>query len=191
MDNSSNQNKQDDFQLNFVETREPAELILCLVIASIYLGLGRYCWNNLLLTKDWKLFFNVEGFFISIALLLILIGLRPYLGPSRLQISSKGIKYIGPYWLQRKTVNWEQIIRLYISNELVILLYKPSPDRKRIWPLFIFSIYLAEQEKLGAAIKKYCPVESVEMSSPALLSYIIFFIICFILIIWVAEILIS
>ncbi len=148
--------------------------MFCLIIASIYLGLGRYCWTSLLLAKNWKLFFNVEGFFISIALILILIGLRPYIGPSRLQISSKGVKYIGPYWLQRKTVNWQQIVRLYISNELVIILYKPSPDRKRIWPLVIFSMYLADQEDIGPAIQKYCPVEAVAMSSPALLSYVSF-----------------
>jgi hypothetical protein len=190
MDNPPEQNKPNIPQLNFVEEREPAELIFCLIIASMYLGLGRYCWNNLLLAHNWKLFFNVEGFFISIALLLILIGLRPYIGPSRLQVSTKGVKYIGPYWLQRKTVNWEQIVRLYISNELVIILYKPWPNRRRIWPLFIFSMYLTEQEKVGSAIKKYCPVEAIEMSSPALLSYISFFVFCFLLIIWVAEMLI-
>ena len=165
-------------------------MIFCLIIASMYLGLGKYCWNALLLTKNWKLLFNVEGFFISIALLLILIGLRPYLGPSRLQISSKGVKYIGPYWLQRKTVNWAQIVRLYISNELVIILYKPSPDRKRIWPLVIFSMYLADQERIGPAIQSYSPITAVEMSSPTLLSYVAFFVACFILIIWVAEMLI-
>lgn len=191
MDDKSGQDKQSITQLNFVEEREPAELVFCLIIASMYLGLGKYCWTSLLLTRNWKLFLNVEGFFTSIALLLILIGLRPYIGPSRLQISSKGVKYIGPYWLQRKTVNWEQIVRLYISNELVIILYKPWPDRKRIWPLVIFSMYLTDQEKIGPAIEKYCPVRSVAMSSPALLSYISFFIACFILIIWVAEMLIG
>ena len=106
-------------QDNFVESKEPSELLMCLVLASAYLGLAKYCWTPLLLAKDWKLLFNIEGFFLAIALLAILIGFRPYLTPSSLQVSKYGIKYRGPYWPQRKTVNWRQVTKIYLSPELI------------------------------------------------------------------------
>ena len=69
---------------------------MCLVLASAYLGLAKYCWTPLLLAKDWRLLFNIEGFFLAVALLSILVGLRPYMTPSSLQLSNRGIKYRGP-----------------------------------------------------------------------------------------------
>jgi hypothetical protein len=183
--------EQNDSQFNFVEAREPSELIMCLILAAAYLGLAKYCWAPLLLSKNWKLLINVEGFLVTIALLSIVIGLRPYLSPSSLQISGKGIKYRGPYWPQRKTVNWDQVLRLYLSPELVIVLYRPVPDRKKSWYLLIPSIYLADRDQIGPAIGKLSPIEPIVMTSPALISRLTLAGIFFLLIIWVLEMLIT
>jgi hypothetical protein len=180
-----------DSQHNFVEAREPSELVMCLVLAAAYLGLAKYCWMPLMLTKNWRLLFNVEGFFLSVALLAILLGVRPYLNPSSLQISSKGLKYLGPYWPRRKTVNWDQVLRLYLSSEIIIVLYKPDPNRKRTWPLVIASIYLAEREKIAQSILEYCPIEPIIMTSPALISRIAFAVSFFLVVIWLLELVIT
>jgi hypothetical protein len=186
-----NRSELNEAQYNFVEAREPSELIMCLILASAYLGLAKYCWAPLLLAKNWKLLINVEGFLGTISLLSIFIGLRPYISPSSLQISSKGIKYRGPYWPQRKTVNWEQVLRLYVSSELIIVLYRPAPTRKRTWPLVIPSIYLADREQIAQAIAKLSPIEPIVMTSPALVSRVTFAFLFFLLVVWVLEMLIS
>jgi hypothetical protein len=180
-----------DSQANFVEVREPSELIMCLILASAYLGLAKYCWLPLMLSKSWKLLINVEGFLVTISLLAILVGIRPYLGPSSLQISSKGVKYRGPYWPRRKSVNWEQVIRLYVSPELVILLYRPTPNRKRTWWLVIPSIYLADRNQIPQAVSQYSPLEPTIMTSPALVSRITFGILFIVIVVWLLEMLIK
>lgn len=182
--------EEDDSQENFVESRDPTELVLCLVLASCYLGLAKYCWQPLLMAQNWKLLFNVEGFFATIALVAILVGLRPYLSPSSLQLSNRGIKYRGPYWPQRKTVNWSQVKSLYISPELIIILYHPKETSKRVWPLLIASIYLSNREKIGYAFQKFCPITPVIMSSPALVSRLAIALAFLVVIIWILEMMI-
>jgi len=183
--------EQSDSQFNFVEAREPTELIMCLILASAYLGLAKYCWGHLLLSKNWKLLINTEGFLVTISFISIFIGIRPYLSPSSLQISNKGIKYRGPYWPRRKTVNWEQVLRLYVSSELIIVLYRPTPNRKRSWWLLIPCIYLADRDQVAQAIAKLCPIEPIVMTSPALLSRVTFALLFFLTVIWVLEMLIN
>jgi hypothetical protein len=180
-----------DSQRNFVEAREPSELVLCLVLAAAFLGLAKYCWPGLLLVKNWKMLFNVEGFFLSVALLALLIGLRPYLNPSSLQINRRGLKYLGPYWPRRKTVNWEQVLRLYVSSEVIIILYRPNPKRKQTWPLIIASIYLSDSEQIGKAIREYCPIEPIIMTSPALISRITLIVFFLLVVLWLLELIIS
>jgi len=171
-------------QDNFVEAKEPSELIFCLLLASAYLGLAKFCWSPLFLTHNWKLLLNVEGFFVTVATIAFLIGLRPYTAPSRLQLSNRGIKYRGPYWTQRKTVNWEQVANVYLSPELILVLYKPNLESKRIWPLAILSIYLAEREQVIKSFLKYCPVQPIMMKSPALVSWILLGLVLFIVVVW-------
>lgn len=173
-----------DAQDNFVEGKEPSELIFCLLLASAYLGLAKFCWTPLYQTKSWKLLFNVEGFFVTVAVIAILIGARPYTAPSSLQISSRGIKYRGPYWIQRKTVNWEQVTRVYLSPELILVMYRPNPEKKRVWAMPILSIYLAERDQVVKSFLKYCPIEAKMMKSPAMVSWIILFTLLFVLVVW-------
>jgi hypothetical protein len=157
---------EDESQDNFVESRDPTELVMCIILSSAYAGLAKYCWEPLRQTENWRLLVNVEGFFLTIALLSFLVGLRPYLSPCSLQLSNKGIKYRGPYWPQRKTVNWSQVFRLYMSPELIVVLYHPSKKNKGIWPLIIQSVYLSDREKIEQSILKYSPVEAVLLSNP-------------------------
>jgi hypothetical protein len=178
-------------QDNFVESKEPSELLMCLILASAYLGLAKYCWTPLLLAKDWKLLFNIEGFFLAIAGLAILIGLRPYLTPSALQVSKFGIKYRGPYWPQRKTVNWKQVTKLYLSPELIVALYHPKEGSRKVWPLIIPIIYLSDRERIAKVFIKYSPISPVILSSPALISRIIVILGFLAVIIWVLELLIQ
>lgn len=175
---------ENEAQDNFVEGREPSELVFCLLLASAYLGLAKFCWQPLYMTKNWKLLFNVEGFFVTVALVAILIGARPYTAPSSLQLSHRGIKYRGPYWIQRKTVNWDQVSRVYLSPELIMVLYRPNEKSKRIWPMPILSIYLAERDQVVKSFLKYCPIPPVMMRSPALVSWILLFGALFVLVIW-------
>lgn len=153
-------------QDNFVEKRDPAELAMCIILAAIYLGLARYCWTALLDAHQMRLLFNIVGFFCTIASLSLVIGLRPYISPCSLQLSGKGIKYRGPYWPQRKTVNWDQVFRVYLSPELIVVLYHPLANNKSMWPLLIQSIYLAEKDNVPKAILKYCPVEPIMLAGP-------------------------
>ena len=177
-------------QDNFVEAKEPSEMLMCLVLASAYLGLAKYCWTPLLLAKDWRLLFNIEGFFLAVALLSILVGLRPYMTPSSLQLSNRGIKYRGPYWPQRKTVNWSQVNKVYLSPELILVLYHPDPKKKRLWPLIIPSIYLADRERIAKVFIRYSPIEAVILSSPALVSRIAMILLFLAVVIWLLEMLI-
>lgn len=178
---------EDDWQENFVEHKDPTELIMCFILASAYIGLAKFCWVPLLLNKNWKLLFNVEGFFITIAALAILIGLRPYVSPSSLQLSSKGIKYRGPYSPYRKTVNWQQVFKVYLSPEVTIVLYKPDLKGKRIWPMIIASLYLTDRERIGRLFIKHCPISPSIMTSPTFFSRLIFGVLFFIVIIWLLE----
>jgi hypothetical protein len=178
-------------QDNFVESKEPSELLMCLVLASAYLGLAKYCWTPLLLAKDWKLLINIEGFFLSIALLSILVGLRPFLTPSSLQLSHHGLKYRGPYWPQRKSVNWSQIFKVYLSPELIIVLYHPQPGKKRLWPLIIPSIYLADRDRIAKVFQRYSPIEAIILASPALISRLVMVLLFLAAVIWLLEMLIT
>jgi len=36
---------------------------MCVILASAYLGLAKYCWEPLRTADNWKLWINVEGFF--------------------------------------------------------------------------------------------------------------------------------
>ncbi|MBN9395572.1 MAG: hypothetical protein J0H83_10040 [Candidatus Melainabacteria bacterium] len=188
--NESTESAEGDAQDNFVEHKEPSELLMCLILASAYLGLAKYCWSPLYLTGDIKLFVNIEGFFLAIAVLSILVGLRPYLTPSSLQLSRFGIKYRGPYWPQRKTVNWNQVKKVYLSPELIIVLYHPIIGRKRLWPLIIPSIYLSDRERLAKVFIKYSPIKAEILSSPALVSRVIMILLFLAIVIWLLEMLI-
>jgi hypothetical protein len=179
-----------DPQDNFMEARDPAELMMCFILAAAYLGLAKYCWQLLLLVTNWKLLVNVEGFFITIAVLSILLGLRPYISPSSLQLSRKGIKYRAPYWPQRKTINWEQVVQIYISPELIVVVHKPQPNKKRLLPMLITSIYLADRDKIPRAVLKYCPITPVVMTSPHLFSRILLGLGFLAIVIWMLEMLI-
>ncbi|MBS1997231.1 MAG: hypothetical protein JSS86_13015, partial [Cyanobacteria bacterium SZAS LIN-2] len=122
--------------------------------------------------------------------LAILIGLRPYLTPSALQVSKYGIKYRGPYWPQRKTVNWKQVTRLYLSPELIIALYHPEVGKRRLWLLLIPIVYLSDRERIAKVFIKYSPIKAIILSSPALISRIIILLAFLAVIIWVLEMLI-
>jgi hypothetical protein len=178
-------------QDTYFENRDPTEIGMCVILASAYLGLAKYCWEPLRTADNWKLWVNVEGFFITIALVALMVGLRPYLSPSSLQISSRGIKYRGPYWLWRKTVNWEQVVQIYVSSELLIILYKPKLDSQRQWPMLIASVYLADKENIPETINRYCPVTPTIMTNPAIYSRIAMGCLFLILVLWILELLMN
>ncbi len=184
MSTASESDQENEAQDNFVEGKEPSELVFCLLLASAYLGLAKFCWMPLFKTQNWKLLVNVEGFFVATALVAIVIGARPYMAPSSLQISHRGIKYRGAYWTQRRTVNWDQVSRVYLSPELILVLYRPNPNSKRIWFMPIFSIYLAERQNIVKSFIKYCPIQPIMMKGPALISWIILGFIIGLLVIW-------
>ena len=178
-----------DLQDNYVENKEPAELMFCVILSASYAGLARYCWTPLEQSGQWNIFINIEGFFITIALLALLLGLRPYLSPSSLQISKHGIKYRGPYWPQRKTVNWTQVVHMYVSPELILIVYRLPNKPKSIRPLLVHSVYLADKDKVADSIIKYSPIEPTFVANPGFvtrLAQIIFFAI---IVLWIANIL--
>lgn len=185
MPKATENSKDTEAQDNFVETKEPSELIFCLLLASAYLGLAKFLWLPLAMTKNWKLLVNVEGFFVTIALVALLIGARPYLAPSSLQLSARGLKYRAPYWVQRKTINWDQIARVYLSPELILVLYQPNEASRKIWPVFILSIYLAEREQVIKSFLKYCPVKPIMMKSPAPVTQFAFLLIVLLIMLWI------
>ncbi len=178
-----------DSQDNFIESRDPSEFFMCMVLTAVYLGLAKYCWSPLYNLHSLKLLLNVEGFFIIIALLAFIVGVRPMLNPSSLQLSQKGIKYKGPYWPNRKSVVWDQIEQLYVSPELVIVLYRPDLKSKRLWPMLIATLYLSDRNSIQDAITKYSPVPPIIMSNPALLSRMMVLFFFFVVVIWLIELL--
>jgi hypothetical protein len=185
------QEQESEPQDTFVENRDPTELAMCVILAAAYLGLASYCAGPLLAAHNYKLFFNVEGFFIVISLVSIMVGARPYMTPSWLQISTRGIKYQGPYWIFRKTVNWEQVTTIWVSAELIIVLYQPDPKRTRKWPMFIASVYLAEKEKIPEVIARYAPVQPEVMTNPALYSRLLMGCLFLLAVVWILEMLMS
>lgn len=187
----TNRELEGDSQDNFVEVKDPAETAMCMILGSAYLGLAKFCWEPLLSAQNWQLFVNVEGFFVTIALLALLIGLRPYLSPCSLQLSNKGIKYQGPYWPQRKTVNWDQVFRMYVSPELVVVLYHPKANSKGIWPLIVQSIYLADQDRIPEVFLKYSPVQPVMLSGPSWSTRLLLIVAFSAVVIWIVQSLVS
>ncbi len=181
----------DESQYNFIEHRDPVETMMCLILAAAYLGLAKYCFTPLALTKNLGLVTNVEIFFCTIAALAIFIGVRPYFSPSSLQISRHGIKYQGPYWPRRRTVNWNQVVKLYLSNELIILLYRPDANRKRTWPMIVPSIYLGQRDKIVEVMSKYSHTDPILMTSPALISRIIVALAFIAFVLWLLELMIT
>jgi hypothetical protein len=155
-----------DAQDSYFETREPSELIFCIILAAAYAGLARFCWEPLQASHQWFYFVCVEGFFITVGLLSLVLGIRPYLSPSSLQISKHGLKYRGPYWPQRKTVNWQQIFQLYLSPELIIIFYRPPTNPKGVRLLIIQSSYLSDRKAIVDSFAKYCLVQPVYMKNP-------------------------
>ncbi|MBY0545749.1 MAG: hypothetical protein K2W95_00520 [Candidatus Obscuribacterales bacterium] len=155
-----------DCQDNFVEEREPVELMFCVILAAAYAGLARYCWDPLEKSGNWLLFINIEGFFLTIAALALFIGMRPYVNPSSLQVSKYGVKYRGPYWPRRRTVNWSQVVQIYVSPEVILVLYLLPNKRKSMRPLLIHSNYLADRQAIVESVIKYSPVEPTLLGKP-------------------------
>jgi hypothetical protein len=177
----------DQSQHNFVENQDPVLTMTCIIVAAAYLGLARYCFEQLSAIKNWQLLFNVESFFLLFALLAIAIAVRPFLSPSSLQISRHGIKYQGPYWPRRKTVNWDQVLKLYLSNEFIVILYRPDPKRKRSWPLWIPTFYLGEREKIVQVVTEYSPTEPIMMTNLSLSTWVILGVFALLILIWLLE----
>src|SRR5579883_1784412 len=182
-------NESVDLQDNYVENKEPAELMFCVILSASYAGLARYCWTPLEQSGQWNIFINIEGFFITISLLALLLGLRPYLSPSSLQISKHGIKYRGPYWPQRKTVNWSQVVHMYVSPELILVVYRLPNKPKSIRPLLVHSVYLADRDKVADSIVKYSPIEPTFVANPGLVTRFAQVVIFVVIIFWIANIL--
>ncbi|RJR16823.1 MAG: hypothetical protein C4582_14090, partial [Desulfobacteraceae bacterium] len=90
-----------------------------------------------------------------------------------------------------KTVNWNQVVSLYLSKELIIILYKPDPKRKRTWPLIIPAIYLGQRDKIVEVMKHYSPSEPIMMTSPALISRMLIIGAFVLFVIWLLELMIT
>lgn len=165
--------------------------MFCVILAAAYAGLAKFCWEPLEKSRQWDIFINIEGFFITIALLSLLLGLRPYLSPCSLQISRFGIKYRGPYWPQRKSVNWNQIFKLYVSPELIIVLYRLPNKPKSIRPLLVQSVYLSEKEKIADSVAKYCPLEPVYLGSPGLVTRVVQYGLFAAIVFWIIKMLLT
>lgn len=155
-----------DAQDTYFEAREPAELMFCVILAAAYAGLAKLCWEPLASLHDWRSFACVEGLFATLTILSLVLGLRPYFSPSSLQVSGHGIKYRGPYWSQRKTVNWEQVFRLYLSPELIIVVYHPQDKPNGVRLLWIQSSYLADREQIVSSFARYALVKPFYLKNP-------------------------
>jgi hypothetical protein len=147
---------------------------MCIILAAAYTGLAKLLFNPLLQVGNWRLLVNIEGFFCIVALLALVIGIRPYISPCSLQLSAKGLKYRGPYWPQRKTVNWDQIFRIYLAPELILLLYYEGKQRKGIRPMLIQSVYLSDKDKIEDTVIRYSPVPPILLSNPSWFTRLIF-----------------
>lgn len=176
-----------DLQDNFVENKEPAELMFCIILASIYLGLARYFWEPL--KKVSWLFWEFEAFLIFVAVVSLFLGVRPYMSPSSLQVSRHGIKYRGPYWPQRKTVNWTNVVQMYVSPELILVIYRLSDKPKSIRPLLIHSVYLADKDKIVDSICKYAPIEPVLVANPGIITRTFQILMFAAVVIWILSVL--
>jgi hypothetical protein len=164
---------------------------MCVILAAAYTGLARVLFTPLVQIGNWRLLVNVEGFFCIVALLALVIGIRPYISPCSLQLSAHGLKYRGPYWPQRKTVNWEQIFRIYLAPELLLVLYYAGKQRKGVRPMLIQSVYLSDKDKIEDAVIKYSPIPPTLLSNPSWLTRLIFIVSFALVVIIVLEWLLS
>jgi hypothetical protein len=164
---------------------------MCIILAAAYTGLARVLFNPLVQIGNWRLLINVEGFFCIIALLALVIGIRPYMSPCSLQLSAKGLKYRGPYWPQRKTVNWDQIFKIYLAPELLLILYYVGKQRKGVHPMLIQSVYLSDKDKIEDSVIKYSPVTPTLLSNPSWTTRLVFIAAFAVVVIIVLEWLLS
>jgi len=159
-----------DAQDNYFEKREPSELFFCIILAAMYAGLAKYLaqnlWETTQITGQWDRFVSVEGFFITLGLLSLALGLRPYLNPSSLQISNTGIKYCGPYWPQRKSITWAQMFKMWLSPDMVIILYHPAHKPRGMRLLIIQCNYLSDNKQLLSRFARYTPVPPIYLKAP-------------------------
>jgi hypothetical protein len=179
-----------DLQDTFIEVREPAELTFCIILAAAFAGIAKYCWLPLFQAGNLYLFIFMEGFCITIVIWCLITGLRPYTRPAVLQVSTHGIKYSAPYWLPRKTINWDQIFRLYISPELVIILYHPLPSRKGIRIMLIELGRLSDNHKVSDSILKYSKLDPTFMANPGWITKAVQLILYGLVILWIVRILV-
>jgi hypothetical protein len=179
--------KEGDPQDNFVEARDPSELAMCTILGAAYAGLAKYCWEPLQSSGNYPLLINVEGFFITTACLALLVGLRPYLSPCSLQVSGRGLKYRGPYWPQRKTVNWELVYRIYVSPELIIVLYHPKPGSKIVWPMFVQSVYLSDKDKVSESVVKHSPFPVIRIAGFNWKTRLLLIVGFIVVVVWIFE----
>jgi hypothetical protein len=154
-----------DAQDTYFEAREPAEFIFCIILAAAYAGLAKLCWEPLSSLHDLNSFACVEGLFVTFTVLSLVLGFRPYISPSSLQLSRHGIKYRGPYWSQRKTVNWEQIVRLYLSEDLIIVVFHPD-EKRSVRLLMIQSSYLSDRKEIVDSFARYAVVKPFYLKNP-------------------------
>lgn len=181
----------DETQANFIEAKEPSELIFCVILAAAYAGLAKYLWLPLQANGDWYMFITVEGFFITISILCIMVGARPYFSPSNLQVSKRGIKYRGPHWPKRKTVNWEKVYRLYVGPEITVVLYYPKEYGKGLWALIIQSLYLANRDKVADAFVEYSPIKPILLEKTGIGSRIVIITLFVLIVLWILQMLTS
>jgi hypothetical protein len=84
---------------------------------------------------------------------------------------------------------------VFVSPELVVVMHQPKVDAKgkklRVWPLLIWSIYLADRQNIPAAVLRHCPIQPVMMTNPHLISKIILGLVVTAIIIWLLEMLIA
>ena len=53
------------------------------------------------------------------------------------------------------------------------MVYKPDLNRKRTWPMIIPVIYLGDRDKIVEVMAEYSPSPPIMMTSPALISRIL------------------
>ncbi|MBX9686355.1 MAG: hypothetical protein K2X27_06605, partial [Candidatus Obscuribacterales bacterium] len=82
-----------------------------------------------------------------------------------------------------------QVVQMYVSPELMLIIYKLPNKPKSLRPLLIHSVYLADKEKIAESLTKYSPVEPTYVANPGIITRTAQYILFAAIVIWIANVL--
>ena len=78
---------------------------------------------------------------------------------------------------------------MYVSPELMLIIYRLPNKPKSVRPLLVHSVYLADREKIADSVVRFSPVEPTFVANPGILTRTAQVLLFAAIVIWIANVL--